>query len=80
MVESSRRSESDDEDTSKLTKEECELIDLAFNVFDKDNSGSINVKELLVIIEMMGQKMNAESIYKMIAEASPENSGEISRE
>ena len=71
MVESSRRSESDDEDTSKLTKEECELIDLAFNVFDKDDSGSINVKELLVIIEMMGQKMNEESIYKMIAEASP---------
>ena len=53
---------------------------MAFNVFDKDDSGSINVKELRVILEMMGQKMSEESIYMMIADASPENTGEISRE
>ena len=32
------------------------------------------------MLEMMGQKTSDEEIYRMIAEASPDNTGQISKE
>ena len=50
-----------------LDKDALKRIDLAFNVFDKDDSGSINVRELRAIFEMMGVEVTYEAVYRMIA-------------
>ena len=63
-----------------LTPEECQRCDDAFKAFDKDGSGFIDAQELRIVLEMMGQSTTDEEIYHMIAEASPENKGQISSE
>ena len=60
-----------------LTREEESKCWEAFSAFDKDNSGYIDATELRIVLEMMGQKTTEEEIYRMIAEASPENTGQI---
>ena len=63
-----------------LNTEEERKCQEAFSAFDKDNSGNIDAAELRIVLEMMGQKVTEEEIYTMIAEASPENTGQISLE
>ena len=58
-----------------LSKDEERKCQEAFAAFDKDNSGCIDASELRIVLEMMGQKTSEEEIYRMIAEASPENTG-----
>ena len=72
--------DNDSEGMDGLTAEEERKCDEAFSAFDKDNSGFIDAQELRIVLEMMGQKTTDEEIYRMIAEASPDNSGEISKE
>ena len=60
-----------------LSKDEERKCQEAFSAFDKDNSGCIDAAELRIVLEMMGQKTSEEEIYRMIAEASPENTGQI---
>ena len=57
-----------------------EQVDTLLGRFDRDNSGFIDAAELRIVLEMMGQKVTEEEIYRMIAEASPENTGQISLE
>jgi len=61
-----------------LTAEEEAKCWEAFSAFDKDSSGKIDANELRIVLEMMGQKTTEEEIYRMIAEADAENTGEIS--
>lgn len=61
-----------------LTSEEEAKCWEAFSAFDKDSSGKIDANELRIVLEMMGQKTTEEEIYRMIAEADAENTGEIS--
>ena len=63
-----------------LNKDEERKCQEAFSAFDKDGSGFIDAAELRIVLEMMGQKVTEEEIYRMIAEASPENTGQISLE
>ena len=80
MVEpDSARSNGEDNELG-LNKEEERKCQEAFSAFDKDNSGFIDAAELRIVLEMMGQKVTEEEIYRMIAEASPENTGQISLE
>ena len=61
-----------------LTAEEEAKCWEAFSAFDKDSSGKIDANELRIVLEMMGKKTTEEEIYRMIAEADAENTGEIS--
>ena len=61
-----------------LTKEEDAKCFEAFSAFDKDSSGKIDANELRIVLEMMGQKTTEEEIFRMIAEADAESTGEIS--
>ena len=63
-----------------LTLDEERKCDEAFSAFDKDNSGFIDAQELRIVLEMMGQKTSDEEVYRMIAEASPDNTGQISKD
>ena len=67
-----------DEEQEGLTKEEEAKCWEAFSAFDKDSSGYIDANELRIVLEMMGQKTTEEEIFRMIAEADAENTGEIS--
>ena len=73
-------SEREDQGDKILTTEEEQKCDEAFSAFDKDNSGYIDAQELHIVLEMMGQKTTDEEIYRMIAEASPDNTGQISKD
>ena len=68
----------DNDYQSGLTKEEEQKCMEAFSAFDKDGSGMIDANELRIVLEMMGQKTTEEEIFRMIAEADAENTGEIS--
>ena len=65
-------------DYDGLTKEEDAKCYEAFSAFDKDSSGKIDANELRIVLEMMGQKTTEEEIFRMIAEADAESTGEIS--
>ena len=67
-----------DDEYEVLTKEEDAKCFEAFSAFDKDSSGKIDANELRIVLEMMGQKTTEEEIFRMIAEADAENTGEIS--
>ena len=69
---------SEENETEALTKEEEAKCFEAFSAFDKDSSGKIDANELRIVLEMMGQKTTEEEIFRMIAEADAENTGEIS--
>ena len=65
-------------DFDGLSKEEDAKCYEAFSAFDKDSSGKIDANELRIVLEMMGQKTTEEEIFRMIAEADAESTGEIS--
>ena len=67
-----------DQEFDGLTKEEDAKCYEAFSAFDKDSSGKIDASELRIVLEMMGQKTTEEEIFRMIAEADAESTGEIS--
>ena len=62
-------------DWDQLTKEEETKCWEYFSVFDKDSSGYIDANELIIVLEMMGQKTTEEKFFRMIAEAHAENTG-----
>ena len=70
-------SDSEEEQEGLTTEEEAKCWE-AFSAFDKDSSGKIDANELRIVLEMMGQKTTEEEIFRMIAEADAENTGEIS--
>ena len=65
-----------------LTEEEEKKCEQAFKVLVKDyekplSEQTIDVGELKTLMEMMGQKITDEEIYRMVSEADEGNDGQI---
>eukprot|EP00879_Flechtneria_rotunda_P010189 GHRR01010652.1.p1 GENE.GHRR01010652.1~~GHRR01010652.1.p1 ORF type:complete len:148 (+),score=42.96 GHRR01010652.1:57-500(+) len=60
-----------------LSAEELDLCRKAFNTFDKDGSGTIDVRELKFALNAMGQYPTDEELFVMIHDVDEDNSGEI---
>ncbi|XP_067386288.1 uncharacterized protein [Emydura macquarii macquarii] len=61
----------------ELTEEQKQEIREAFDLFDTDGSGSIDVKELKVAMRALGFEPKKEEIRKMIVDIDKEGSGTI---
>ncbi|XP_053734634.1 uncharacterized protein cetn4 [Synchiropus splendidus] len=61
----------------ELTEEQKQEIKEAFDLFDTDGTGSIDVKELKVAMRALGFEPKKEEIKKMIADIDKEGSGSI---
>ncbi|XP_029298245.1 caltractin [Cottoperca gobio] len=62
---------------SELTEEQKQEIKEAFDLFDTDGTGTIDVKELKVAMRALGFEPKKEDIKKMIADIDKEGSGTI---
>lgn len=62
----------------ELTDEQKHDIKEAFDLFDSENAGSIDTKELKVAIRALGFEPKKEEIKKMIAEIDKEGTGKVS--
>uniref|UniRef100_A0A3P9NLD3 Centrin, EF-hand protein, 2 n=1 Tax=Poecilia reticulata TaxID=8081 RepID=A0A3P9NLD3_POERE len=62
----------------ELTEEQKQEIREAFELFDTDGSGYIDVKELKVAMRALGFEPKKEEIKKMIAEVDKDGTGKIS--
>ncbi|XP_065592920.1 uncharacterized protein LOC136048919 [Cyrtonyx montezumae] len=61
----------------ELTEEQKQEIREAFDLFDTDGSGSIDIKELKVAMRALGFEPKKEEIKKMIADIDKEGNGTI---
>ncbi|XP_008324868.2 caltractin [Cynoglossus semilaevis] len=61
----------------ELTEEQRQEIKEAFDLFDTDGTGTIDVKELKVAMRALGFEPKKEEIKKMIADIDKEGSGTI---
>ncbi|XP_034738845.1 caltractin [Etheostoma cragini] len=62
---------------TELTEEQKQEIKEAFDLFDTDGTGTIDVKELKVAMRALGFEPKKEDIKKMIADIDKEGSGTI---
>ncbi|XP_005372738.1 PREDICTED: centrin-1 [Chinchilla lanigera] len=62
----------------ELTEEQKQEVREAFDLFDADGSGTIDVKELKVAMRALGFEPRKEEIKKMVAEVDKEGTGKIS--
>ncbi|XP_010916613.1 probable calcium-binding protein CML13 isoform X2 [Elaeis guineensis] len=60
-----------------LSQQKRQEIKEAFELFDTDNSGTIDAKELNVAMRALGFEMTEEQINQMIAEVDKDGSGAI---
>ncbi|XP_060186793.1 caltractin-like isoform X1 [Lycium barbarum] len=60
-----------------LTQQKRQEIREAFDLFDTDNSGTIDAKELNVAMRALGFEASEEEINRMIAEVDKDGSGAI---
>ena len=63
-----------------ITPEQLAEFREAFNLFDADGSGSIDLKEMRVAMKALGFTPSAEEVRKMVAEVDADGSGSISFE
>jgi len=61
----------------KLSDDEMEMCKKAFMMFDKDGSGTIDVKELKAAMNALGQTPSDEELYVMISQVDQDGSKEI---
>ncbi|XP_008259349.1 centrin-1 [Oryctolagus cuniculus] len=62
----------------ELTEDQKQEVREAFDLFDADGSGTIDVKELKVAMRALGFEPRKEEIKKMISEVDKEGTGKIS--
>ncbi|XP_069505045.1 centrin-2 isoform X2 [Ambystoma mexicanum] len=62
----------------ELTEEQKQEIREAFDLFDSDGAGAIDVKELKVAMRALGFEPKKEEIKKMISDIDKEGTGKIS--
>merc|ERR1712196_172774 len=60
-----------------LTEEQIEEIREAFNLFDADNSGAIDVRELKAAMRALGFEVKKEELKKMINDIDNDGNGSI---
>merc|ERR1712023_581532 len=60
-----------------LTEEQIEEIREAFNLFDADNSGAIDVRELKAVMCALGFEVKKEELKKMISDIDNDGNGSI---
>merc|ERR1711918_300627 len=60
-----------------LTEEQIEEIREAFNLFDADNSGAIDVRELKAAMRALGFEVKKEELKKMISDFDNDGNGSI---
>merc|ERR1712080_402662 len=58
-----------------LTEEQIEEIREAFNLFDADNSGAIDVRELKAAMRALGFEVKKEELKKMISDIDNDGNG-----
>ena len=63
-----------------LTEEQKEEIDNAFELFDKDNSGSIEVNELKDALKALGIYLKKEEVKAKMQKVDKDGSGSIERD
>ena len=61
-----------------IPESEIEEYKDAFNLFDKDGSGSVDRKEFLKVLKNLGQNVTKEEVDEIIKDLDQDNSGEIS--
>ncbi len=61
-----------------IPESEIEEYKDAFNLFDKDGSGSIDHKEFFKVLKNLGQNVTKEEVDNIIKDLDQDNSGEIS--
>lgn len=62
----------------ELTEDQKQEVREAFDLFDSDGSGTIDVKELKVAMRALGFEPRKEEMKKMISEVDKEATGKIS--
>ncbi|KAM8949721.1 centrin-1 [Lycaon pictus] len=62
----------------ELTEDQKQEVREAFDLFDADGSGTIDVKELKVAMRALGFEPRKEEMKKMISEVDKEGTGKIS--
>merc|ERR1711883_5172 len=60
-----------------LSEEQIEEIREAFNLFDADNSGAIDVRELKAAMRALGFEVKKEELKKMINDIDNDGNGSI---
>merc|ERR1712006_73760 len=60
-----------------LSEEQIEEIREAFNLFDADNSGAIDVRELKAAMRALGFEVKKEELKKMISDIDNDGNGTI---
>merc|ERR1712072_633465 len=60
-----------------LTEEQVEECREAFEMFDMDRSGAIDVRELKAAIKALGMDVSAEELKKMVADVDKDGNGTI---
>jgi len=63
--------------TDEMKKKE---IEAAFNVFDQENTGKMDIKELKVAMRALGFEPRKDEIKKMLVSVEADKAGEITRE
>jgi len=66
--------------TAELTEDMRKEIEDAFNVFDPENSGKMDVKELKVAMRALGFEPRKDEIKKMLASVAADKTGELTRD
>ena len=61
----------------ELTEEQKQEVREAFDLFDADGSGTIDVKELKVAMRALGFEPRKEEMKRMIADVDKEGTGKI---
>merc|ERR1712149_56164 len=60
-----------------LSEEQIEEIREAFNLFDADNSGAIDIRELKAAMRALGFEVKKEELKKMISDIDNDGNGSI---
>merc|ERR1711990_200188 len=60
-----------------LSEEQIEEIREAFNLFDADNSGAIDIRELKAAMRALGFEVKKEELKKMISDIDNDGNGDI---
>ncbi|XP_005870670.1 PREDICTED: centrin-2-like [Myotis brandtii] len=61
----------------ELSPQQIQELRQAFDLFDTDATGTIDVRELKVVMRAMGFEPKKEEITKMISEIDPEGTGKM---